>query len=163
MVENKDFNFGRLMLNWFRNKRKNNFPMNLFFENTEYALDAMAGRPPIKEATDFGKRLAAARKLRGLTQAQLAALIGESQKMVDYYERRATNVKTNVVTRLADTLKVSADELLGIQPLKSRPGPKSKLLQQFEHIRQLPKSDQELVSRLLNRFLGNSNGQKQAA
>jgi transcriptional regulator with XRE-family HTH domain len=162
-LKNKCFNFGRLLLNWFRNKSKNNFPMNLFFENAGYDLDSMAGRPPTKEATDFGKRLAAARKLRGLTQAQLGSLIGESQKMVDYFERRGTNVKSNVVKRLADALKVSADELLGIQPLKSRPGPKAKLLQQFEHIHQLPKSDQELVVRLLNRFLGNGNGHKQAA
>ncbi|MFO7899034.1 MAG: helix-turn-helix transcriptional regulator, partial [Planctomycetota bacterium] len=70
----------------------------------------MKGRPPSKEATDFGRRVAAARRESGLTQRELADRLGVSQKMVDYYERRAENVTANVVCRLSEILAVSADE-----------------------------------------------------
>ncbi|HEY8458811.1 MAG TPA: helix-turn-helix transcriptional regulator, partial [Blastocatellia bacterium] len=43
-------------------------------------------RPTTKEALPFGRRLAALRKSKGLTQKRLAELLGTTQKMVDYYE-----------------------------------------------------------------------------
>ena len=118
----------------------------------------MAGRPPTREAPEFGKRMAAARKLRGLTQDQLADAAGVSQKMIDYFERRAVNVKSDMVRKLAQALGVSVDELLGTPAPKVRPGRKSKLFQQFERVRRLPKRDQELVSQLISRFLENAKG-----
>jgi transcriptional regulator with XRE-family HTH domain len=123
------------------------------FPSIVYDLGIMAGRPPSKTAPAFGQRLATTRKLRGLTQEQLAQTIGVSQKMIEYYERRAVNIKSETVRKLASALQISVDELMGTKPPKAKPGPKSKLLQQFERVGRLPKSDQELVSRLLNRFL----------
>ena len=61
-------------------------------ETSCYLLPMSTGRPPSKVATDFGKRVAEARRQRGLTQRQLADQLGVSQKMVDYFERRAENV-----------------------------------------------------------------------
>ena len=126
------------------------------FPSIVYDLGAMAGRPTNKTAPEFGQRLAAARKLRGLTQGQLAHSLKISQKMIDYYERRAVNIKSDTIRKLADTLEVSVDELMGTKPPaapKAKPGPKSRLMQQFEQVEQLPESDKELVSRLINRFL----------
>lgn len=118
--------------------------------NPCYPMDAMIGRPPKKEAPEFGKRVAAARKERGLTQAQLAKALGITQKMIDYYERRASNVTVEVVRKLARVLHVSSDELLGIKPKKAKPGPKSKLRRQIEQIEQLPKSKQQAISEILD-------------
>ena len=115
------------------------------------------GRPPSKEAPGFGRRVAAARKEHGLTQSQLAAALGVSQKMIDYYERRATNVTAEVVTKLAQTLKVSADELLGIKPQREKPGPKSTLRRQVEQIERLPKAKQKAISEILDMAV-KSNG-----
>jgi transcriptional regulator with XRE-family HTH domain len=91
--------------------------------------------------------------LRGLTQDRLARSIGVSQKMIDYYERRAVNIKSETIRKLAHALQISVDELMGTKPPKAKPGPKSRLMRQFEQVERLPKADQELVGRLLNRFL----------
>jgi transcriptional regulator with XRE-family HTH domain len=123
------------------------------FLNIAYNREIMAGRPTTKPAPEFGQRLAAARQQRGLTQEQLAHSIGASQKMIDYYERRAVNIKSDVIRKLAHTLQISVDELMGAKPLKAKPGPKSRLWRQFAQVERLSKSDQQLVSRLLNRFL----------
>lgn len=123
------------------------------FPSIVYDLGLMAGRPTSKSAPEFGQRLAATRKLRGLTQEQLARSIGVSQKMIDYYERRAVNIKSETIRKLAHFLHISVDELMGTKPPKTKPGPKSRLWRQFEQVERLPKSDQELVGRLLNRFL----------
>jgi transcriptional regulator with XRE-family HTH domain len=109
----------------------------------------MSGRPPTKEATDFGKRIAEARRQRGLTQQQFADLLGVSRKMVDYYERRATNVTADVVKNLASVLDISADNLLGLESKRPKPGPKSKLQIQIEQIQRLPKAKQQVVSQVL--------------
>jgi transcriptional regulator with XRE-family HTH domain len=114
-----------------------------------YIAGAMSGRPPTKEATDFGKRIAEARRQRGLTQQQFADLLGVSRKMVDYYERRATNVTADVVKNLASVLDISADNLLGLESKRPKPGPKSKLQIQIEQIQRLPKAKQQVVSQVL--------------
>jgi transcriptional regulator with XRE-family HTH domain len=153
------FHFDHLFLIWFSNLTSTKLFMTPDFPTIAYDLDVMAGRPPVKKAPEFGKRLAAARRLQGLTQDQLAKTVGLSQKMIDYYERRAVNIKSDIVRKFVTALNLSIDDLMGTQPPKAKAGRKSKLLQQFERVSRLPKSDQDLVSRLLNRFLENgSNG-----
>ncbi len=118
-----------------------------------YFVADMTGRPPSKEATDFGKRVADARRQRGLTQRELADLLGVSQKMVDYFERRASNVTADVIRNLADVLKVSADDLLGLQSARAKPGPKSKLQRQIEQIERLPLAKQKAIAQVLDMAL----------
>jgi transcriptional regulator with XRE-family HTH domain len=115
-----------------------------------YLLDVSTGRPPSKEATDFGKRVAEARRQRGLTQRQLADLLGVSQKMVDYFERRAENVTADILKRLATALDVSADDLLGLRAKRPKPGPKSRLQTQIEQIQRLSKAKQATISEILD-------------
>ena len=110
----------------------------------------MKGRPPTKKATDFGQRVAAIRKERGLTQKQFSELLCVSHKMVEYYERRASNVTADVVKNIANVLNISADELLGIKSKRSKPGPKSKLRTQIDQIERLPKSKQQAISEILD-------------
>ena len=127
--------------------------MTQIHESSAYTLDAMAGRPPTKEATDFGKRVAAARQQRGLTQRELADRIGVSLRMMEYYERRAQNVKSDVIKQLAAALNVSADDLLGIDTPKNKPGRKSKLTRQIEQVEELPRSRQHFVAQVLDQLL----------
>ena len=116
--------------------------------NRSYTPPDMAGRPPSKEAPPFGRRLAAARKARGLSQVQLADLLGTTQKTVDYYERRAFNPTIDVVERAARSLGIPVTELLGVDVprIAARRGPAGKLQRVFETAATLPRRQQEKIA-----------------
>jgi len=118
-------------------------------------MQAMAGRPTTKEAPLFGQRLAALRKAKGLTQIQFAARLDTTQKMVDYYERRAVNPSLDFMQRAAEILDISVAELLGSEPKRSRskPGPPSQLQLRIERIKHLPRKDQEFIIKFLDTVL----------
>lgn len=127
--------------------------MKVISEDRGYTVDVMAGRPPTKEATDFGKRVAAARQQRGLTQRELADRIEVSLRMMEYYERRAENVKSDVIVKLAEALNVSTDELLGLKSPKAKPGRKSRLEAKIEQLEELPRSKQQAILQVLDMAL----------
>ena len=125
------------------------------FEDDPYNLGVMAGRPPMREAPLFGQRLAAARKSRGWSQTKLAQKLETTQKVIDYYERRAANPSLAFIQRAAKVLEVSAADLVGDEskPERSRPGPPPQLARRLEQIRQLPRKEQEFVIRFLDTVL----------
>ena len=113
----------------------------------------MAGRPPSCEAPLFGRRLAALRKERNLTQDELAAQLGVKLSLVAYYERRAKNPTLDVANRVAAFFGVPLSSLLDAdepRPRRSKPGPVSELELRIEKLRSLPRSQQELVMRMLD-------------
>ena len=65
--------------------------------------------------SDFGKRLVALRRARGLTQVQLAEAIGATQRAISYYETEASYPPAPVVVDLARGLGVTTDELFGLK------------------------------------------------
>jgi len=77
-------------------------------------------------APSLGARLAEVRKAAGLTQMELAEAIGTSQRMVAYYERTEDYPLARLLRHLAQALGVSADELLGLAPMRSRPALKAR-------------------------------------
>jgi transcriptional regulator with XRE-family HTH domain len=121
-------------------------------QSAPYNQDVMAGRPPSKAAPPFGQRLAGARRSRGWSQTKLAEKLQTTQKVIDYYERRAVNPSLAFIQRAAEVLEVSAAELVGGEPApgRSRPGPAPQLARRLEQIRQLPRKQQEFVIRLLD-------------
>ena len=132
-------------------------PKTHFSKKRVYTSAIMAGRPPSKEAPPFGKRLSEARRAKGLSQSELADLLGVSAKAIDYYERRAHNPSVDFVGKAAEALSVSFDDLVGRADKKTKkPGPSKKLLQQLEQIQSLPKSKQRFVSELLDTVLDNN-------
>lgn len=68
---------------------------------------------PDTKTTGIGKRLAALRKQRGLTQEELAQVVGVSRRRIAYYERETQHPPTTILPRLAEVLEVTTDELLG--------------------------------------------------
>jgi len=126
-------------------------------------------RPPTRTATDFGIRLAQARKAAGLTQMQLADLLDVSQQIINYYERRASNPTAAFLRKAAEALNVSVNELLGTECKPTRkPGPPSLLEARLEEVRKLPRQRQKFVLDLINTILRDSghaggNGHNQAA
>jgi len=104
--------------------------------------------------TEFGERLAAIRKARGLTQVQLAEAAGTSQRAISYYETEAGFPPMPAVVALADVLQVSTDELIGIEEPKGdllQDDPETRRLwKKFQQVRDLPEKDQRAVIRLVN-------------
>lgn len=108
-------------------------------------------------STDFGSRLTSIRKDRGLTQVQLAELIGSNQPAISYYESNDGHPPAPVLAELARALDVSADVLLGIvqerRPAKSKsgavPAEQRRLWKQFQLVQELSERDQRSVLRFI--------------
>jgi transcriptional regulator with XRE-family HTH domain len=60
----------------------------------------------------FGGLLAEARRKKGLTQTELAAMLKTSSRVVSYYEREATNPSWATITKIADVLGVAPEALI---------------------------------------------------
>lgn len=120
-----------------------------------------------QQPTDFGERLAAIRKARGLTQVQLAEAAGTTQRAISYYETQAGFPPVPAVIALAQVLKVSTDELMGIEEPTSdllQDDPETRRLwKKFQQVRDLPEKDQRAVIRLVNSLAVASRGGETSA
>jgi transcriptional regulator with XRE-family HTH domain len=104
----------------------------------------------------LGARIAQLRKERGgLTQTQLAEMLGLTQQMVASYEVGRRRVPVSLLPAIADAFSISVEELIGRQPARAtaKRGPAPKLQQQFERIGQLPKAKQRFVMEMLETVL----------
>ena len=81
--------------------------------------------------------------------------------MVDYYERRAVNPALDVVRGCAKALNVPVIELLGSEDngrKKRGTGPTGKMRRLFEAASQLPRSQQEKISAIIEPFIAHHAG-----
>ena len=107
-----------------------------------------------------GARLLAFRKAAGLTQAELAELVGETQANISFWERTDKPPRSDVLPRLAKSLGVRLEDLLGestgsatSQPLASSPGPIGEVQRTFEQVRRLPRRQQRKVVEIVTAML----------
>jgi transcriptional regulator with XRE-family HTH domain len=108
----------------------------------------------IKTLPGFGPRLAALRQSRGLTQTELGKASGLSQRMVAYYELESAQPPGALLVGFARALQVSADELLGLAPVRETTSPKTaRLLKRLRRIEELPAADQRAVLKLVDAML----------
>jgi transcriptional regulator with XRE-family HTH domain len=128
------------------------------------AMSAIPRDPPLQSLSvmprksapthPLGKRLVQLRAERGLTQTDLAELIGSSQRNISHYETVAEAPPANVLVKLAKVLEVSTDELLGLRPPKNtapaQDAETKRLWKKFQQVRSLPVKDQRAVIRLIN-------------
>jgi transcriptional regulator with XRE-family HTH domain len=121
---------------------------------TALTLDRAMPRK-VRPGSAFGERLARLRAERGITQGQLAERIGSSQRAISAYETVAEFPPTAVVVEIAQALKVSADEILGLKPpTKATRLPEDpevrRLWKKFQQVLSLPEKDRRAVIRLVN-------------
>lgn len=112
--------------------------------------------------TAFGKRLFSLRKMRGLTQVQLAEALGTTQRVISYYETEAELPPSTAIIPLARVLEVSADELLGLkrtEPNGNNSIQKQRLWKRFQKMEALPTKDQRAVIRLINSLAGTAQAE----
>lgn len=103
----------------------------------------------------IAQRLQRLRREKGVTQAELAELLGVSQPIVSDYERGELRLHGELIVKLAEILDCSADELLGLQPRQTltNGGGNRRLLRRLQQLDLLPKRDQEALLRTLDAFL----------
>jgi len=108
--------------------------------------------------TQLGKRLAALRKSRGLSQQQLAKAVGLSQQIIASYETGERHIPVWRLLTLSEALGAVPEELLSdATATKRKRGPKPLLERRLDAILKLPKKDQALAVQLIDRLLESSN------
>jgi transcriptional regulator with XRE-family HTH domain len=101
----------------------------------------------------FGGRLAELRRVRGLTQVQLAEHLEIAQQQLASYEVGRRRVPVSLLEPLSEALAVSVEELLGRESKAKRRGPAPKLERHLEKISQLPRARQRFVLQVLDSVL----------
>lgn len=106
---------------------------------------------------ELGSLIAELRKQQELTQEQLAELLGVSQQSVAAYEVGRLRVAVSMLPKLARTLGVSVEALIGEEDKPARRGPTPKLQQQMARLSALPKTKQRAVMEVLEAVLAQAS------
>jgi len=112
-------------------------------------------------AEKVGRRIAAARKARKLTQTQLARMMDVTQSTIGSYEIGRKTVPVRRLIQMAKILDVSADQLLGVEQqgkATRKPGPRSRLEAQLDRVRELPRQQQKAICTVLDMALQSTSG-----
>jgi transcriptional regulator with XRE-family HTH domain len=112
-------------------------------------------------SAEIGERIARLRKERGTTQAEMAELLGISQPVVSDYERGTLRVHGELIVRLARILRVSADEILGLERRPPVRGPRDHAIaRRLRDIDRLSKRDRDALARTIDAYLGRAKSQQ---
>ena len=104
--------------------------------------------------TPISQQLAKIRKLKGFTQYTLADAMGISRKQISDYERGLALPNSEMIIRLATTLKVSTDSLLGLRHIELPTSiPNVRFTRRLKDIEQLPESKKRAIVKILDEFL----------
>lgn len=98
----------------------------------------------------LGSRIAFYRKEQGLTQVQLAKILGISQQHMGSFEHGIRKIPASMLPTLADLFGISLPVLYGHEDKPHKPGPTPKLLKQVEQLAKLPKSKQKFVMEMID-------------
>ena len=113
----------------------------------------------------FAQRLKKARTDRGLSQTDLAKLVGIHYNQVGRCEKKGAQPSAEVLAKLANALGVSSDYLTNgtSDDLAESSLTDIELLNQFKIIEKLPDDKKRLVKEFLDAFLFKYNIQQQIA
>ncbi len=105
-------------------------------------------------SAEIGERIARLRKERGITQVEMAEQLGLSQPVVSDYERGALRLHGELIARLTKILRVSADEILGLEKKSTARGPRdTAIARRLRDIDKLSKRDRDALARTIDAFL----------
>jgi transcriptional regulator with XRE-family HTH domain len=119
-------------------------------------------------ARAIGRRLSEFRKARGITQVELAERLAVSQAVISRYERGDLLLHGELIATLAGILRVSTDDLLGVQSTRTRtaapaaPLVDKGLARRFALLQSLPRRDKETVSRTIDALVAARTGGRAA-
>ncbi|MBB3256109.1 transcriptional regulator with XRE-family HTH domain [Paraburkholderia bannensis] len=104
---------------------------------------------------ELGKRIAGARRACGMTQQDLADMLGIAQQTLAHYEVGRSRIPASLLPALTERLLISFEELLCRPAARSagKASPLSRLQRQLNAIEQLPRTKQHFVSEMLDTIL----------
>lgn len=102
----------------------------------------------------LGERIAQVRRQRGMTQTEVAQLMGVTQTVVSEYEKGTVRLHVERIVQLSKLLNVSADELLGLRPTK-RDGEigNRRFLRRLKRVDCLSRREQDALLKTMDAFL----------
>jgi transcriptional regulator with XRE-family HTH domain len=103
----------------------------------------------------LGQRIAERRKARGITQVELAKILGIAQQTLAHYEGGTVRIAIATLTIVAKALDATIEDLIGIPSAKAigKRGPAPKLQLQLEQVSRLPKAKQLAIAQVLDSML----------
>lgn len=101
----------------------------------------------------IGRRLAQLRKKQGITQKELAEKLGTQQTIISDYETGRLRIHAEMLVQLAEALKASADEILGIKKPPAEKESSLRLLKRVRKIEELPPFKQKVLIQTIDTFL----------
>jgi transcriptional regulator with XRE-family HTH domain len=105
--------------------------------------------------TTFGDNLKRIRTAKGISQGDLADMINMHPTHISRYERNLTSPSVDVVRKISDALKVSADELIfGDTQQKAKDTIQdNELMNMFSTVQHLEKNEQNTIKTLIKAFI----------
>jgi transcriptional regulator with XRE-family HTH domain len=107
------------------------------------------------EPPAYGRHLSQLRRAAGLTQQQVADMVGVKQSNIAFWERAAKPPRGEVLPALAKSLGVSVEEVLGVKAGKAAKhrGPSGRLEGLLVKAASLPRRRQERIASVLEAML----------
>lgn len=119
----------------------------------------------LKPRPKQGEHLTELRKSAGLSQYDLARLLNVPQPNIAFWELHGKTPNSNILSKMANALGVSVDELLNGKALtKKKSGPIGKAHRIFEEVSQLPRHQQQKIIEVVEALVAqHNNGRLQIA
>ena len=102
---------------------------------------------------DIGARVRVLRQELGFTQTKLAKILGTTQTALSEVERGNRGLTVQQVVKLARSMKVSPNEILGDKAGNGRRPQSAKVLRRLHLIEQLPERQQDAVLKVIDGIL----------
>ncbi len=123
-------------------------------------------RSAVTFARAFGERLHRYREDRGLSQRQLAALVGVDPVQIGRYEKGSTLPAADTVAALAEGLQISLDTLLrgkADRMAEALPVRNLPLLQRFQEVEKLDRRNQQVIIEVIDSILARADVESRIA
>jgi transcriptional regulator with XRE-family HTH domain len=104
----------------------------------------------------LGENIISLRKKKSISQAELGKAVGTSGDIIGRYERDEVKPSIEVVIKIADTLEVSIDYLVGNSNVELD----KTVLKKIQDIQKLPADDKAHLFALMDAFLRDHKAKK---
>lgn len=114
-----------------------------------------------------GERLLSLRLGAGISQRELAGIIGETQQNIAFWEQTDKPPRSDVLPKMAKALGVKIEDILNVTgEIPKKSGPTGRLHSLFEEASKLPRRQQEKLMEFITAFVSHykqTKGQVQGA